>query len=157
VDGTDFRIQEPTPFNKEWYSHKFKGPGLRYEVAICIQTGDIVWINGPFKPGKWTDLKIFRRNLKHHLAPQEMVEADKGYRGEEAVRTSDDVVSRADHKAKYRARARHETVNRRFKQWGCLKQVFRHDRCKHKDVFVAVAVITQLAFDNGEGPFQCRY
>jgi hypothetical protein len=31
VDGTDFRINEP--------SHKFKGPGLRYEVAISIKGG----------------------------------------------------------------------------------------------------------------------
>jgi hypothetical protein len=86
-----------------------------------------------------------------------MVEADISYRGEDKVRTSDDVVSRADDEAKKRASARHETVNGRLKQWGCLKQVFRHDRHKHKHVFAAVAVITQLAFDNGERPFQCRY
>ena len=24
VDGTDFRIQEPSPFSKSWYSHKFR-------------------------------------------------------------------------------------------------------------------------------------
>ena len=82
VDGTDFRIQQPHPFNKKWYSHKFKGPGLRYEVAVCIQTGDVVWINGPFPCGKWPDLKIFQLRLKHMLGPEEKVEADDGYRGE---------------------------------------------------------------------------
>jgi hypothetical protein len=88
-----------------------------------------------------------------------MVEADRGYRGEDKVCTSDDVVSTADDKAKKRASARHETVNGRLKQLGCLKQVFRHDRHKHKHkhVFTAVALITQLAFDNGERPFQLRY
>lgn len=47
VDGTDFRIQQPSVFSKIWYSHKFKGPGLRYEVAVSILTGDIVWLHGP--------------------------------------------------------------------------------------------------------------
>ena len=34
LDGTDFRIQEPTPFDPKWFSHKFKGPGLRYEIGV---------------------------------------------------------------------------------------------------------------------------
>ena len=63
-DGTDFRIYEPQPFSKKWFSNKFNGPGLQYEVAINIQTGDIVWINGPYKCGAWTDIKIFRHKLK---------------------------------------------------------------------------------------------
>jgi hypothetical protein len=158
VDGTDFRIEEPTPFSRKWYSHKFNGPAVRYELAVCIQTGDIVWINGPFKAGRWPDLKIFRRNLKEKLAPGEMVEADNGYPGEpDHVRTADGFVSRADDRAKWRVRYRHESVNRRLKQWGCLKQVYRHELKLHKTVFAAVAVITQLAFENGEPPFQVRY
>jgi hypothetical protein len=47
VDGTDYAIREPSPFNKKWYSHKMNGPGVRYEIAICIQTGVPVWTNGP--------------------------------------------------------------------------------------------------------------
>eukprot|EP00171_Calliarthron_tuberculosum_P023094 IDg23094t1 len=38
VDGTDCQIAEPRPFNRGWYSHKFKGPGVRYEVGIVIDT-----------------------------------------------------------------------------------------------------------------------
>jgi hypothetical protein len=49
VDGTDFWVYEPTPFDTQWYSHKINGPALRYEVAVCIKkTGWIVWIN-PFQ------------------------------------------------------------------------------------------------------------
>ena len=55
VDGTDFRIQEPSPFDPKWYSHKFRGPGLRYEIGVCIKTGWIVWVNGPFPAGAWPD------------------------------------------------------------------------------------------------------
>ena len=42
LDGTDFRILEPSPFDPKWYSHKFKGAGVRYEVGICLKTGWIV-------------------------------------------------------------------------------------------------------------------
>lgn len=82
VDGTDFRIEQPTEFSKRWYSHKFKGPGLRYEVALSILGGDIVWTNGPFPCGSWPDISIFRAGLIDELRPMEMVEADKGYRGQ---------------------------------------------------------------------------
>ena len=47
VDGTDFRLQRQHPC-KCFYSHKFKASGYRYEVAICIKTGDIIWTHGPF-------------------------------------------------------------------------------------------------------------
>lgn len=157
VDGTDFRIQQPHPFSKTWYSHKFRGPGLRYEVAVCIQTGDIVWINGPFKPGVWNDLMIFRRNLKARLGPGEKVETDAGYYDDVKVRTDSNIVSQADGRAKQNARSRHENVNRRLSQFSCLQQTFRHDLRKHKPVFGAVAVITQVAFESGSEPWQVRY
>jgi DDE superfamily endonuclease len=158
VDGVDFPIFEPQKFDRQWYSHKFKGPGIRYEVAVCIQTGDIVWVNGPYKCGKYPDVKIFKEGLMHHLAVGELVEADRGYRGRDVkARTPDDFVSQSDKRAKERARARHETVNRRLKQWRCMGQKWRHCRSKHKLAFGAVAVITQMAFESGERPFQCRY
>ena len=64
VDGTDFHIPQ---HGWKFYSHKFKKSGLRYEVALCIMTGDIVWINGPYEPGIWPDIKIFRDSLMSHL------------------------------------------------------------------------------------------
>mmetsp|Transcript_7845 Transcript_7845/g.16068 ORF Transcript_7845/g.16068 Transcript_7845/m.16068 type:complete len:215 (+) Transcript_7845:183-827(+) len=64
VDGTDFRINWTS---KAFYSHKFKGCGLWYEVALNILTGDICWINGPFEPGKYNDLMIFRIGLMGEL------------------------------------------------------------------------------------------
>lgn len=76
VDGTDFRIYEPTPFWGMWKSHKFNGPALRCEVAICIQTGSVVWIDGPFPAGKHDDLTIFQSCLKGMLDDDELVEAD---------------------------------------------------------------------------------
>jgi hypothetical protein len=58
IDGTDFSIYEPAPFSTEWFSHKFKGPGVRYELAISIRGGNTVHIHGPF-PAKCRDIEIF--------------------------------------------------------------------------------------------------
>ena len=157
IDGTYCEIQEPSTFDKMWFSHKFKGPGLRYEVAVCIQTGDIVWINGPYKCGRWPDITIFRHRLKALLLPREQVEADKGYRGDENVRHRKMARSYAELQAKKVARARHETINVRLKKWGILSQVFRHDWNKHFHVFMAVAVLTQISFERGFRPYQVNY
>ena len=148
VDGTDFRIQEPTPFSKRWYSHKFNGPGLRYEVAISIDKDGILWTNGPFPAGQYPDIKIFRQALRSLLEPNEKVIADKGYIGE----PDDVVIHRDDMNSLYRAR--HETCNKRFKQFNILKNVFRHDLEKHGIVFHCVAVLTQLSLQWGEELFE---
>ena len=54
----NFCIQEPSPFNPKWLSHKFEGPGIWCEVGICLQTGWIVWWNGAFPCGSYPDLNI---------------------------------------------------------------------------------------------------
>ena len=158
VDGTDFEINEPSPFSPGWFSHKFKGPGLRYEVALSIASGDIVHVNGPFPCGNYPDITIFRSKLKEMLRNGEMVEADNGYRGEhDCIRTSVDYATRRERKRKEKVRARHETVNARFKQFGALKQVFRHNVCVHRVVFECVVVVTQMGFDNGDRLFKADY
>jgi hypothetical protein len=150
-------IPQLTPFWKGWYSHKFKGPGLRYEVCLGIRSGDIVWVHGPFPCGKWPDVKIFRNALKYFLGEGERVEADGGYVGNpEFVVAPDASVGEERARMKKRIRSRQETVNKRFKQWGCLKQVFRHNddlARRHSSCFRAVAVITQLSIEDGEPLF----
>ena len=72
VDGTDFQIQEPWPFDKDknldWFSHKFHAAAVRYELGITMKTGDICWFCGPF-PARIPDITIFRMRLKHRLGP----------------------------------------------------------------------------------------
>jgi hypothetical protein len=41
VDGTHCPIEAR---GKLWYSHKFKKPGVAYELGLCIKTGHIVWL-----------------------------------------------------------------------------------------------------------------
>ena len=54
-------------------------------------------------------------------------------------------------------RMRQETINMRLKQWEILKQVYRHDITKHGYVLRAVAVVVQVAIENGEPLFQVDY
>ena len=58
VDGVHFKVDEPSPFNEKWNSHKLGGAGVAYELVTCIATGEIVSFNGPF-PAGWNDLSIF--------------------------------------------------------------------------------------------------
>ena len=84
IDGTDFRIAKK--YWKPFYSYKFKTSGFRYEVGLCIKTGDICWWAGPYLPGIWNDEMIFRNGLANLLEPAERVEADGGYRTGEMPR-----------------------------------------------------------------------
>eukprot|EP01038_Epipyxis_sp_PR26KG_P018383 gene18383-25900_t len=51
-------IQEPSPFSAKWYSHKFHGPGITYEVGLNIRRGAIVWAYGGYPCGEYPDLKL---------------------------------------------------------------------------------------------------
>ena len=135
VDGTDFRITEQ---GRKFYSHKFKKSGLRYEVGLCILTGDIVWISGPYEPGIWADISIFRNALKGNLEENERVEADDGYVREAPLKIKCPKRFSNPKETEWmqaRVQSRQETVNKRFKDWGILKQVYRHDIPSHGNIF----------------------
>ena len=158
IDGADFKIQEPEPFSPIWYSHKHNGPGLRYEVGVCIQTGWIVWLNGPFAPGENNDLKIFRSGLSMELDDGERVEADKGYRGELQIRVPSDFEGRQEWKwMKGRVLARHEAINGKMKEFKILSSVYRGEREKHYLIFKAVAGIIQSEIVNDRAIFEVDY
>lgn len=75
--------------------------------------------------------------------------ADKGYR-EPRYFILPNETNKTIHK---RIMSRHETVNKRLKQFLILKQPFRHDLKKHPMVFKAVANLVQLMIENGEPLF----
>ena len=158
VDGSDFRIQEPRPFSPIWFSHKFNGPGLRYELGICISTGLIAWQNGPYPPGDLNDLEIYRLFLISHLNENECVEADEGYRGDDTTRVPSDFEGNEDWKRmKARAMARHETINAKFKEFNILRNVYRGDKNTHYRVFNAVAMVIQSEILCGRATWQVGY
>ena len=159
VDGTDFRIRHG---GRRLYSFKYKASGLRYEVATCIRSGDLVWISGPWEPGMYNDISIFRKSgIMDMLQEGERVEADDGYSGEAPrfVRCPCVAPTAIEEfeQAEAVARRRHETINKRFKQFGALKQVWRHQIINHGKAFRVAAVVTQLSIQNGEPLFSVDY
>jgi uncharacterized protein YggL (DUF469 family) len=159
VDGTDCRIQEPRPFNRKWYSVKFKGPGLRYEISLCIQTGDIASVMGPYPCGSFRDDKVFLDGLVHHLLPTEKVIADRGYRMIGTWCECPDKFSGyvEFERMKDVVRSRHETVNSRLKQYSVLSTHFRSNTSEHWYHFHAIANIVQISLKNGHPLFQVVY
>ena len=158
VDGTDFPIYEPEPFDEKWYSHKFEGPALRYELCVCIQTGWIVWTNGPFPAGLWPDLVISRNQLVDELDENERLLADGGYQDAYSNYFETPTgYNNADQYMKGVARARHETINGRLRRWGILRCRYRHNLEDHGRWFLAIANITQIIIEHEEPAFQIEY
>lgn len=125
---------------------------MRYEVALSISSGDICWINGPFQPGAYNDLDIFRGGLKLLLEENERALGDNGYCAEDpgSCRTRNGFrvyKSETDREAAVyisnKILARQETVNARLKLFDCLNN-YRHTYDKHQDIFTAVAVLVQI-------------
>jgi hypothetical protein len=81
VNGIDFKINEPFPFHPMWFSLKFKSAGVRYEVAISINDGDIVHIYTPVPCSSCPNITNFLTCLMQKLLPDEMVEAENRYQG----------------------------------------------------------------------------
>lgn len=158
VDGTHCRISEPgTEPGSQYYSHKFNKPAFCYEIAVDVFRGYVVWTNGPFPAGN-SDLQIYRmpEGLKSKIPENKRVIADNGYRGEEQIsipNNQDDDLVKA---FKSRARARHETVNGRIKEFKILDERFRQTQDvieKHKTAFEAVITLVQYDIENGRPLF----
>ena len=79
LDGTDCPILEPGSstgnFSSRWYSHKFKGTGVRYEIWINIQTGDCVC---PYPCGSHPAINIARISIVKKIQEQERILSDGG-------------------------------------------------------------------------------
>ena len=164
VDGTDFETMEPGPYvkriNKKYFSHKFRGPGLRYEFGICILTGECVWINGPFLCGKKNDCTIFLEGMANCLESFERVEGDDGYADAcpRYTKVPGSLVAKKERKEMASAvRARHETFNKRLKQFASMRHVWHHDIKKHAIAVRAVAVLTQVILHYDKSLFQVDY
>ena len=157
IDGIDCLCSESYPFSTDVFSKKFDGPGIKYEVGICIKTGYIVWINRPFLAGN-SEATIFRGDLATRLEDWEFIEADTGLQGCNKARIPHQGISTFERKEKSIVRGRHENVNGRLKVFNVLVSYFHHDSGRdrqemfnrHGMYFAVVLVMTQLKSEHGE-------
>ena len=161
TDGTDYKIQEPSPFDEKWYSEKFNGPAVRYLITMCIQTGCLVHVDGPYPAGAWPDLHIAQNKLCHLLCESqyedELACGDGGFQdGREFFATPPGHNNEIE-RMRTVARARHEMINRHFKQWSILHDVYCGKLNRHGTIFHAVANITQLVLQMQELTFGVDY
>lgn len=140
--------------SSEWYSHKFHKPGVVYEIGLSIFESKVVWTNGPFPAGQ-SDLAVFRKigGLKSIMPDGMQLIGDNGYQGEVIVSTPNELDSNFVKNFKERVRARHETFNKRIKEFKILDERFRHGVEKHKIAFEAICVIVQYDMENGRPLF----
>ena len=90
------------------------------------------------------------------LDDDEKAEADDGYTGEPTKTLIPKVnYTPADAELQQCVCNRHETINRRFKEWKCLGLSLKpsHSVEKHSMMFHAVVVICQLSIESGEHTF----
>jgi hypothetical protein len=118
-------------------------------VGLCIRSGKIVWWNGGYPCGNFPDLKVAREAYIYMVDDGEMTLADKGYRDKKIFLLPEQTNQRL-HKD---IMSRHETVNKRLRQFRILYHSFRHSIEKHKTCFSAVLNITELILENGEPLF----
>ena len=164
VDCTDCPIEEITTHptlsqDSELYSFKLNGAGFRCEYGIDRFYSNVLWVNGPFLPGKYNDNQIFADfGLKERLSScGKKALADKIYNGHpNECSTFNAVDNSVIRTFKARTQMSHEQFNGMVKEFGCCKKPFRHkpDKMqKHKWCFEAVTVICQYRLEHGEPLF----
>ena len=147
MDGTDCQITERKPYNRKYFSYKFNGPGLKYEIALSIKTGRILWVNGGVPCGVGNDLTLARSKFVKKLLPGEKAVADKGYKDRRYFITPD--LVRDDGEFQKKIRAMHENINFGIKTFKAVADKFRHSLPKHILCFFAIVNLVQLKIDNG--------
>lgn len=86
-----------------------------------------------------------------------MVHCDKGYRQDPSCSTPLNQLFHHEREQSRVVRGRHETVNKRFKDWTVLAVMFRHPLLKHLSVFRAIAAIITLSMRHGSPLFHVDY
>lgn len=147
LDGVDFKIVDPKPLeHKRWFSPKLRCAGLRYEIGLNVETGDIVWAYGGHPCGVYSNLQLARKKYVKSVGAGEKTMAAKGYKDETYF-----ILPNAENRTLHKlVMSRHEIVKTRLKHFRILKDDFRHSLDKHQMVFHAVVNVTQLMLQNSQ-------
>lgn len=147
------KIPEPKhptlSIDPDYYSHKYNGAGLAYELALDLFESKLVWLKGPLPAGANPDHKMYASELKDKIPVGKIAVTDGGYNDRKDPKLSQ--PNRQDNDQlrtfKARARMRQEAFHSRLRRFNCLTDGFRHGQARHGTCFVAVAVICAYEMD----------
>jgi hypothetical protein len=150
VDGIHALVNESNEFDSTLSSHNFGGQAaLGYEVALSIwepNIGHIIMV--PLSgQGRRSHVKS---KLEGMVPPGKLFTADKKYCDLPTKSLFEIGKTLPRLKFKRRAPARHEALNSRIKQFGCMENCWRHDRAKHVVLFEFCVMVIQYKLDCGE-------
>ena len=91
-------------------------------------------------------LQSFEKKIKYFLGIGELVFADRDYEDERCLLPEE--VPAEDRALHVEIRARHESVNKRFKQFAALTSSYRHGLDTHRYVFHAIENLTDLMLED---------
>jgi hypothetical protein len=81
IDVTVCPIERPKKHQEQYYSAKHKCHALKYEIAVHLKTGLVIWVSGAY-PGSMHDLTIAKTKFINILQNNEIALADKAYIGD---------------------------------------------------------------------------
>lgn len=110
-------------------------PTGKNEPAVVIKSQNVVWVNGPFPAGSYTDLMTFWSSLKSMLGQSERFIANRKYNEEEDLMLWKTHPNKVLHDVLC---ARHEPFNGRTKNSKILISSYRHEWDKPCSVFQAI-------------------
>ena len=131
--------------------------GRNHEIVIDLWNSRCVHCSTSVR-GSVHDLTLFRQELVNKVPPGKRLICDRGYisflNGEHLILSFPNPLDSPELAAfKSEARARHETFNKRLKDYDCLAHKFHHELLdKQQACFFAVVVLVQYAIED-TGPF----
>ena len=150
MDCNDFEIEEVYPFDPDLWSFKSNGLGLRYKIGICIATGLIVWLKGPYKPQRLVDISIFWHQMRWQLRMGEWIVGNRGYRDSFNFVIPKGVGPAWLQEMMGMATARHETINSRLKTFRLVWHPYRFGQgnferlTRHKRTITAICNVVNI-------------
>ena len=150
LDGTECPVRRPiyNSVQQQFYSGKKKKHTIKYEIAVQIDTGKIVWVAGGVS-GNVHDLTLTRTcGILNHLLPGEHIMADLGYIGELQIITpikmprNEQEIAWNSHISSIRILVENSLC--RIKNFNCLTIPWRHERDLHPMVFTIICNLVNL-------------
>lgn len=148
---------------EQFYSGKHKNYCVKFETAVCIATGMIVWVAGPFY-GPENDVTIIHYSGFFDLPRlwHEVTYADKMYASKELKEKCIVTPIKGTHLSEKekafnqyvrRRRVQADRTNGRIKNFECLHQKWRHSHLHLKSFFTVICCIVNLELSVRPEPY----